>query len=157
MEATKGLDQRDIKGDTKDFYIFDSWFNSKSPAEATMDVCSDVIGMTKNNTKVLRKYAIDNLNKDWPGGSHLMLKRNSTVPRENLLITIGYKYNYWEALYFIATEEEGRKKGGIPYYLSTLTRMLMFSFALLNAPLSCVLYLGMLMSLTPTTKPYSTI
>ena len=36
---------------------------------------------------------IENITKDWPGGSYLLLKINSTFPRGRLLIAIGYNYN----------------------------------------------------------------
>ena len=45
MEATKYLGQRGVKGDTKDCFIFDSWFTSKSSFEALMDVDTVMIGM----------------------------------------------------------------------------------------------------------------
>ena len=38
VEATKGIGQRDIKGDTGDFFPFDIWFYSKKLDEAAMGV-----------------------------------------------------------------------------------------------------------------------
>ena len=52
MEATEGIGQRDRKGATKDFFIFDSWFSSNKLSEAVMEVCAKLIGMAKKNTKV---------------------------------------------------------------------------------------------------------
>ena len=37
------------------------------------------------------------------------------LPRDRLLIDIGYKYNARKVLYFIGTDSAGRKKTGIPY------------------------------------------
>ena len=69
MEATNGLGQRDAKGATKDCFLFGSFFPSKRSAEAVMDVGADMIGMVKTNTKGLCKETIENLTKDWMGGS----------------------------------------------------------------------------------------
>ena len=52
MESTKGLGQRDIEGDTKDCFIFDSWFSSKNFSEDAIDVGADIIGMIKTNKKL---------------------------------------------------------------------------------------------------------
>ena len=38
MEAIKGIGQKSIKGGTKDFFLFDSWFASNKSAEAAMEV-----------------------------------------------------------------------------------------------------------------------
>ena len=44
-ETKKWLGQRDVKGTAKDCFLFDSWFASKSPAEADMGVGDEIIGM----------------------------------------------------------------------------------------------------------------
>ena len=44
-----------------------------------------------------------------------MLKRNSTVPRDMPLISVGYNYNPQGFLYFVATYDSGRTKSSIPY------------------------------------------
>ena len=44
-----------------------------------------------------------------------MLKIKSTVPRERAIIVIGCKYNTWNVLYFISTEDTGRMKYCIHY------------------------------------------
>ena len=92
-EATKGLCKRDIKGYTKDCFIFFSWFSSNRLDESAMDVGSYMIDMLKTNKQILFKDAINNLKNDWPGGSYLVLKRKSVTPRDRLLFAIGYKYN----------------------------------------------------------------
>ena len=50
-EATKGVGQKSIKGGTKDYFLFDSWFASNNAAEAAMEVGAELIGMVKINTK----------------------------------------------------------------------------------------------------------
>ena len=47
MESTKGLGQRDVKGNTRDF--FGSWVSSKRLAEAAMNVGSYMFVMVKTN------------------------------------------------------------------------------------------------------------
>ena len=53
MEETKGIGKRDVKGNIKDCFIFDSWFASNKPTESAMDVGADMIGMFQTNKKVL--------------------------------------------------------------------------------------------------------
>ena len=50
-EATKGIGQKSIKGVTKDFLLFDSWFASKKAAEAAIEVGAKLIGTEKKNTR----------------------------------------------------------------------------------------------------------
>ena len=50
-EATKGIDQRGIKGNTNDCFLFESWFFSKKLTESIMDVVADIIGMVKTTKK----------------------------------------------------------------------------------------------------------
>ena len=52
-EAENGVGQRDIKGATRDCFIFFSWFSSKKLAEAVIDVGADMIDIVKTNTKGL--------------------------------------------------------------------------------------------------------
>ena len=52
MKATKWLDQRDIKRDTRDCFLFESWVVSKRSDEAAMDIVEDMIFMVKTK-KVL--------------------------------------------------------------------------------------------------------
>ena len=52
MESTKGIGLMDIKGSTKYFFLFESWFFSKNLAEDAMDVGSDLNDMVTTNTKV---------------------------------------------------------------------------------------------------------
>ena len=44
-----------------------------------------------------------------------MLKRKSTVLGGRPLVSVGYKYNMWKVISFIATEDAGSAKAGIPY------------------------------------------
>ena len=69
MGATKGLGKWDEKGARKDCFLFDSWFSLEMLSESVMDVGADMIGMVKTNTKGLCKETIENLTKDWTGGS----------------------------------------------------------------------------------------
>ena len=72
MEVTNGIFQNGIKGYTKDFFLFDIWLSSNNLEESVMDVVADFIGMVKTNTKLLCKDTIDNITKDWLGGSYLV-------------------------------------------------------------------------------------
>ena len=66
-----------------------------------MDVGYDIIGVVKTNTKGLCKDYIENITKDWPGVSYLVLKRSFTVPGNRPIIAIGSKYNSQKLIYFI--------------------------------------------------------
>ena len=54
-EAMKGLVHSNITGDTKDCFIFDYWFSSKSSSESTIYIGSGIIGTMKTNTKYFFK------------------------------------------------------------------------------------------------------
>ena len=69
VEEKKVLGQRDVKGDTRDYFILESWFASKRLDGTDMYVGADMVGMVKTNTKVLFKDNIENIKKDWPGVS----------------------------------------------------------------------------------------
>ena len=44
------MDKRNIKGATKDYFLFENWFASKRSSEAAMYVGSDIIDILKTNT-----------------------------------------------------------------------------------------------------------
>ena len=79
MEATKGIGQRDRKGATRDFFLFDSWLSSNNLAEAVMEIGSILIVMVKTNTKIFYKDTIKKLTKDCPGVSYLVLRSKHMV------------------------------------------------------------------------------
>ena len=80
-----------MKGSTRDYLLFDSWFSPKKAAEAAASSGVDFIGMVRTNTKGFFKATIEGLTKDWPGGSHIVLRSNSMVPGEIQILAIGYK------------------------------------------------------------------
>ena len=45
IKATKVIGRRGIKGDTKDCFLFDSWFSSKKSAESEMSLGAELISM----------------------------------------------------------------------------------------------------------------
>ena len=96
-------------------FLFGSWFSSKKLAEATMYVCADIIGMVKINIKGFCKDTIDEIKNDFPGGSYLVLRSKPMIPWGRPLFSIGYKYNAWKVISFIATYYAGSTKSGIPY------------------------------------------
>ena len=90
-------------------------FAYKKAAEAATEIGAEFIYIVKKNTKGFCKEAIENITKDWPGGSYLLLRSKPMVPKVRLLIAIGYKYNARKVLYFIVTDNAGSTKTGIPY------------------------------------------
>ena len=84
-------------------------------AEAAIDVGADMIGMVKINMKRLGSDIIEKMKKYWIGDSYLILKRNSTSPKDRLIIDIVSKYNIKKVLYFIDTENSSITNAGIRY------------------------------------------
>ena len=73
-------------------------------SEAATGICCDFIVIVITNTKEYCKNNINNLLKDWPGGSYLAFKGKPEVPGYRLLAAIGYKYNSHRVLSFVTTE-----------------------------------------------------
>ena len=80
-----------------------------------MDFGVDMIGLVKTNKKEFCKDTIEKFTKYCPGGCDLVSRIKPMVPGGRPISAIGYKYNSWKVLYFIATEDAGIKKSGIPY------------------------------------------
>ena len=57
-ESKKRIGHRDMKGATKDFFLFGSWFSSNKLEENAIYVGADMIGMVKTNTKGFYKETI---------------------------------------------------------------------------------------------------
>ena len=58
MEETKGIGQKSKEGGPKDCFLFDSWFASKKAAKSAIELCTELIGMVKTNTKGFCKEKI---------------------------------------------------------------------------------------------------
>ena len=67
------------------------------------------------NTKLFCKDTINNMKKDWTGGSRLLLKILYMIPEDRPLVAIGYRYDTQKFLSFINAEYEGSTKAGITY------------------------------------------
>ena len=70
-KTTKVLGQSDVKGSTKDFFVFISWFSSNSSAKYVMDAGKYIIGMVKTNTKLFYKNTTKNMTNYWIKSSYL--------------------------------------------------------------------------------------
>ena len=51
MEEMSGLVQKKGKGDTKDCFIFDSWFDSNRSSEYEKDIGNNFIDLVKTNNE----------------------------------------------------------------------------------------------------------
>ena len=80
-----------------------------------MDVVTEMVSMVKTNTKIFCKDIIENITKDCPGGSYLVLNRKFVVTGGRPLIAIGYKYNAQKFLSLIYTEVTVSIKDRNPY------------------------------------------
>ena len=82
----------------------------------------DYCGPAKTSHKVFCLYTLENLIRDWPVGSYLVMNSTPRVPGGRPLIAIGYKYNSRKVLGFIATGGDRSTAPGYPY-LSCFTDM----------------------------------
>ena len=103
MEGKKYLGKRSIKGATNDYFIFENWFDSNRSDKCAMNVGNGMVYMVKTNTRVLCMDTINNMKNYRPGVPHLALNSKSTVPKDRMLIYIGYKYNSRMVLSFVDT------------------------------------------------------
>ena len=58
---------------------------------------------------------LEKLTKEWPVGSHIVMKITPRVTGYKPLMAIVYKYRYQKVLVFIATEGTGSTETGVPY------------------------------------------
>ena len=80
-----------------------------------MEFDSNLMGMIKTNTRGLFKETVENLTKDLPRGSYLVLRIRNMVPRVRSPIDIGYNYNARKVLYFMVIDNEVSTQTGPPY------------------------------------------
>ena len=78
----------------------------------------DYFRPTETTQKGFCLATLKNLMKDWPGGSHIVMKITPRVPCGRPIMSIGYKYNYKKVLGFIPTDGAGITKPGDPYFSS---------------------------------------
>ena len=72
-------------------------------------------GLAKISHKGFCLTKVNQLVKDWPGGSYLVLKSTTRVPGGRPLMEIGYNYNSRRFRVLIATEGSGSTEPGNPY------------------------------------------
>ena len=82
-----------------------------------MGVGAYIIGIIKTNRKLLCKDNIENLTKDFTGGSYLVLRSNPMVSGGRPLIDIGYNYNTWKFSSFIVKVDTVRTNADIPFFI----------------------------------------
>ena len=100
---------------SNDTYFSDSWFSSIKTSEEVMAVGVDYCGTVKTSHKCFCLATLENLMKNWPGGSYLVMKSTTRFPGGISLMDIGYTYNSRKVLGFIATDGSGSTKPGDPY------------------------------------------
>ena len=69
----------------------------------------------KTSHKAFCLATLENLTKDWPGGSYLVMNSNTRVTGGRPLMATGYKFNSRKVLGFIATEGAGITEPGDIY------------------------------------------
>ena len=117
-----------------------------------MEMVAELIGMVKTNTKGFCKETIENLTKDWPGGSYLVLRSKPMLPGYRPIIVIGYKYNVQKVLSFIVTDNAWSTKTGIPYLSKYPDQFTNVAIRPVARPLVISIFFLLLMRLTPTTN-----
>ena len=125
--ATKGCGQLT----SNNTYFSDIWFSSVKTAEEMAAAGVDYCRPVKTNNKGFCLASLEQLTKDWPGGSYLVLKSTPRFTDKRPLLAIGYKYNSRKVLGFIATEGAGSTEPGDPYLSCFPEIIQMFLFAML--------------------------
>jgi hypothetical protein len=98
---------------TPEVFLGDAWFASVDLAyHSKRQLNVEFIGVIETNSGRYPKQFLENTMKDWPGGSHLVLK--TTVDGIDLF-AIGYKYCKSKTLMFIMTDGVGHTEPGEPY------------------------------------------
>lgn len=117
IEATAGSG-REVKETLGVKMYGDSWFSSVKGAVQVGERGHEYVGPVKTNHEYFPKTEIENLMKDFPGGTHLVFECLS--PSKVSLVAIGYKYNSRNVLSFIATKNAGstRPAADTPYLAS---------------------------------------
>ena len=85
--VTKGCGQLT----SNDTYFSDSWFGSVKTADEVMTEGVDYYLPVKTIYKGFCLATLENLVKDCPGGSYLVIKSDTRVPGSIPLLVIGYK------------------------------------------------------------------
>ena len=85
----------------------------KTAEEATAEGV-DYCGTVKMSHKGFCLATLENVMKDWLGGSYLVTKIIPRVPDRITLMTIRHKYNSRKVLVFIAAEGAGSTEPGDP-------------------------------------------
>ena len=111
MQGTKGCGQILSNGTL----LADSWFNGVKTAEKENSEGVDFCGPVETSHKGFFLAKLEKSIKEWPGGSHILMKSSLRVPGDRLIMDIGYKYISQKVLGFIATEGVGSTESGVPY------------------------------------------
>ena len=109
--ATKGFGQLT----SNDTYFSDIWFSYVKTTEQAMAAGFDYFGPAKSRQKGFCLSMLENLMKDWLGGSYLVMNSTPRVPGGILLLDIGCKCNSRKVLGFIATQGAVITEPGNPY------------------------------------------
>ena len=112
--------------------------------------------MAKTNKKGFCKDTIEKLTKNWPGVSYLVLSSKPMVPRDRLLIAIGWKYNAQKVLSFFVIDNAGSTQTGINYLSKYPDQYTNVSICPVDCPLVMYFFI-LLISLNPTTNQGSLI
>lgn len=89
--AVKMTERKEAKDTGKrELFFHDSWFTSvKSVEGMKRELGHECFGVVKTNHAGIPKDEIENIMKDWPSGSHLVLEC-----KESGLFICGYKYSH---------------------------------------------------------------
>ena len=76
---------------SNDTYFTDSWFSGVRTGQEVMDERVEYCGTLKTSRKGFCLATLENLMKDCPGGSYLILEINPRVSADIPIMDIGYK------------------------------------------------------------------
>ena len=104
----------------RDLVIGDSWFGSVATTDCLLNKMrygKDSILQVKTAHSLFPKKYIESVTKDWPGGSHIVLK---TEFKGKTMYAVGYKYCSKKTLLFIFNKGAAGTEPGVPYRATVL-------------------------------------
>ena len=126
----------------RDLVIGDSWFGSVTTTDCLLNKMrhgKDSILQVKTAHSLFPKKYIESVTKDWPGGSHIVLK---TEFKGKTMYAVGYKYCSKKTLLFIFNEGAAGTEPGVPYRATWIDENNNQSFRDVPRPQVCAIYFG---------------
>ena len=107
-------DEEDMETERSRLFLGDSWFGSVKCCANIVKRGGHAILQIKTNHSRSPKLYLEELMKDWPGGTWVVME-GVTEKEDVALVCIGYKYNKKKVLTFVCSKGAGSTEAGKPY------------------------------------------